>query len=112
MLPSWCNQTVTRIRPAAGTARGATYRDWDNATSADIAGCHVQPDSTSSDFTDREQSVLTYTLWAPVGADIEKGDRITAPDGRTFDVIGVPFLWFSPTGANNHLTCRMTEWEG
>ena len=111
MLPSWCNQTVTRIRPATLTQRGSTFREWTQASEADIAGCSVQPDATSSDFSDREQSVLTYVLYAPVDADIIKGDRIAA-DGKTYDVVGVPFKWYSPTGANNHLFCRMTEWEG
>ena len=111
MLPSFATETVTRLRPAVGTARGTTFRDWSNATSQSINGCCVQPDSTSSDFTDRANSVLTYTLWAPVDADVLKGDRITA-QGRTFDVIGVPFKWYSPRGVCDHLTCRMTEWVG
>ena len=111
MLPSFATETVTRIRPATATDRGSTYRDWSNATTKTIDGCHVQPDSTSSDFTDRAQSQLTYTLWAPVTADVEKGDRIVA-QGRTFDVVGVPFCWYSPTHGVDHMTCRMTEWEG
>lgn len=111
MLPSFATETVTRIRPATATERGSSFRDWANATSKSIDGCHVQPDSTSSDFTDREQSTLTYTLWAPVGADVLKGDRIVA-QGRTFDVIGVPYCWYSPRGSVDHMTCRMTEWEG
>lgn len=111
MLPSFATETVVRIRPGTATERGSSFRDWTNASSENISGCHVQPDSTSSDFTDRANSVLTYTLWAPVNADVKKGDRITA-QGRTYDVVGVPFCWYSPTGVCDHLTCRMTEWVG
>lgn len=111
MLPSFATTTVQRIRPGTATERGAAIRDWANATTADITGCHVQPDGTSSDYSDREQASLTYTLWAPSGSDIRKGDRV-AVDGHTFDVVGVPFAWASPNGAVSHMTCRMTEWEG
>lgn len=111
MLPSWCNTTVTRVRPATLTQRGSTFRDWTQASESEVKGCNVQPDATSSDFSDREQSVLTYTIYAPVGADIIKGDRIKV-DGHTFDVVGVPFKWYSPNGTTDHLFARMTEWEG
>ena len=111
MLPSFATETVTRYRPSTTTERGSTFADWANATSESITGCHVQPDTTSSDFTDRAQSQLTYTLWAPPGSDVMKGDRIEA-QGHLFDVVGVPFQWHSPTGAVDHLTCRMTEWVG
>ena len=111
MLPSFATDTITRIRPGTLTERGTTTRDWSTATTEQISGCHVQPDQTSSDYTDRANTVLTYTLWAPVDADVKRGDRITAR-GVTYDVVGVPFLWYSPTGAVDHLTCRMTEWVG
>ena len=111
MLPSFATYTVTRIRPAAQTERGSSFRDWENATEAAIAGCHVQPNDTSMDMDDREQTVMTYTLYAPVGADVLRGDRI-AYGGHTYDVVGVPFDWYSPTNAVSHMTCRMTEWVG
>lgn len=111
MLPSFANETVTRLRPGAITERNSIFRDWTTATSKNIDGCHVQPDSTSSDFSDRANSILTWTLWAPVDADVQKGDRIIA-QGRTFDVVGVPYRWYSPRNAVDHMTCRMTEWEG
>lgn len=111
MLPSFATETVTRIRAGRITERGSTFRDWSNTSELTISGCHWQPDSTTSDFTDREQSQLTYTLWAPVDADVLKGDRIVCA-GHTFEVIGVPFHWYSPRGAVDHMTCRMVEWEG
>ncbi len=111
MLPSFATETVVRIRPAQITERGATFRDWEHATSENIAGCHMQPDATSSDYSDREQAQATYTLWAPVNADIRKGDKISAR-GATYEVIGVPFVWYSPRNSVDHLTCRLIEWEG
>lgn len=111
MLPSFATLTVTRLRAAQTTERGATIRDWANAQSLAISGCHVQPDTTSSDYAERANTIQTYTLWAPVDADVLRGDRIVA-NGTTFDVVGVPFSWYSPRGTVDHMTCKMTEWEG
>lgn len=111
MLPSFATITVTRLRAAQTTERGATIRDWDHASEAQVAGCSVQQDTTSSDYAERANTIQSYTLWAPVDADILRGDRIVA-NGTTFDVVGVPFSWYSPRGTVDHLTCKMTEWVG
>lgn len=111
MLPSFATETVQRIRPAQAESRGTTYRDWANAQTVSVPGCLTQPEATSSDYEERQQAQRTWTLWAPPGADIRKGDRIATTAG-TFEVIGFPQEWKSPRGTVDHLTCRMQEFEG
>lgn len=88
MLPSFCRDTVTRIRPAATESRGSTIFDWDNATEVEIPGCSMQPASTSLSEDGRVLGIRDeYTLFAPVDADIDAGDRIRF-DGKVYTVQG------------------------
>ena len=81
MLPSFCNDTVVRIRPATTESRGSTIFDWSNATVKEIRGCSMQPASTSLSQDGRVLGIQDeYTLFAPPEADIEAGDRIRFKD--------------------------------
>lgn len=111
MLPGFANQTVTVLHPGTVTERGSTFRDWQTATSTTVEGCLVLPDSTSSDINAREQTAMVCKLYAPVAAQIVKGDRVVF-DGTTYEVLGVPFKRYSPRGSVDHLSCRMQVWEG
>ena len=113
MLPSWFNESVTVERAPWDQVRGTTERDWASATTATVGGCHVQPSTTSQDLGElRAQAVETKaTLYAPPGADVQTGDRITCAMG-TFVVYGDPEPWRSPTGAVSHVQVRLAEWRG
>lgn len=88
MLPSFCNQTVTRIRPATKTVRGSVVPDWENAKSKEINGVSMQPASTSLSTDGRVLGISDrYTLFAPPIADIKAGDRIVF-DGKTYEIDG------------------------
>lgn len=79
MLPSFCRDTVTRIRPAAKTVRGTVIPDWDpsKVSTKNIDGCSMQPASTSLSEDGRILGITDkYTLFAPPDADIQAGDRI------------------------------------
>lgn len=79
MLPTFCRDTVTRIRPSTTTSRGSTIFDWstDKVNTKNISGCSMQPASTSLSEDGRVLGISdTYTLFAPPGADIQAGDRI------------------------------------
>ncbi len=110
-LPSFFRESITRIRPKTITERGSTFADWNNTKSKTIDGCHIQPRTTTSDFSDRAQSDTSFTLWAPYGADIQKGDRIAVWQG-TFDVVGEPEYWESPSGTIDHMEIRIEKWVG
>lgn len=90
MLPSFCNQTVTRIRPATKTVRGSVVPDWDadKVSTKTIGGCSMQPASTSLSTDGRVLGISDrYTLFAPPIADIKAGDRIVF-DSKTYEIDG------------------------
>ena len=111
MLPSFCVETVTRKRAPLVSERGGKYRNWSAATSKSISGCSVQPGSTSADRDAREEASETWTLYAPPGADVKKGDRVVTSAG-TFEVNGIPYNWLSASGQLDHMVCPLVRWEG
>ena len=77
MLPTFCNDTVIRIRPSLKESRGSQIFDWDNASELTISGCSMQPATTSLSTDGRVLGIQDeWTLFAPSGADIQAGDRI------------------------------------
>ena len=58
MLPTFCNQVVTRIRPGTKSSRGSDLPDWSKADELDIKGCSVQPAATSLTQDGRVLGVL------------------------------------------------------
>lgn len=90
MLPSFCIQEVTRIRPATKTVRGSVVPDWDEkkVSKVDIGGVSMQPASTSLSTDGRVLGISDrYTLFAPPDADIQAGDRI-AFNGKVYEIDG------------------------
>lgn len=110
MLPIWCNDTVTVSRAPYVEQRGTRVRDWANATEHEVAGCSVQPAGTSTSWGDPRQAVnVQANLFAPLGADIQEGDRIGFM-GRSYAMNGAPLPYRSPTGAASHLFVQLVEW--
>ena len=111
MLPSWCADTITVMRPALVTSRGTVVPDWTNATVTTITGCSVQTGVTSEDRDGRTATLLGGTLYLPPTADVRAGDRVQF-GGSTYEVQGVPMAWRSPTGRVSHIQARIAEWRG
>ena len=112
MLPSFANQTVTRIRPGVKTQRGSQIPDWENATELVITGCSVQPAGTSLSQDGRVLGVSDgYTVYLPPGADVKAGDRIVY-DGDTYEIDGDPRKWKSVTGRLDHVMISIERWRG
>lgn len=116
MLPSFCTDVVTVVRPAHVSQRGTVVPDWANAQRHSIRGCSVQLPHTSMSLDGRQQTDLRGTLYAPPTADIEAGDRIVWTDlmGKAHDlaVVGAPMPWASPTGRVTHVQAAIEEWGG
>lgn len=111
-LPSFCRDAVVVLRAPLVDRRGAKERDWGSSSSHEVAGCSVQIGSTSTDRGDPRESVSSAaTLYAPPGADIAAGDRISCASG-TFSVEGIPMPRTSPSGAVSHVECQLSRWEG
>lgn len=83
MLPSFCRDTVVRIRPTTTQSRGSTVLVYTETlqNTLKISGCSMQPASTSLSEDGRVLGITdTYTLFAPPDADIQTGDRIKFMD--------------------------------
>lgn len=88
MLPSFCKDTVTRIRPGTKESRGSIIPDWSTAKEKKIAGCSMQPASNSLSQDGRVLGLLDeYTLFLPPDADVKAGDRISY-NGQLFEIDG------------------------
>ena len=88
MLPSFCNDTITRLRPGQTESRGSIIPDWTKATEKEIGGCSMQPASTSLSQDGRVLGLLDeYTLFLPADADIQAGDRVRY-NGQVFEIDG------------------------
>lgn len=112
MLPSWCNDAVTVERARLITYNRRTERDWAHAQPHTLTGCSVQPAGTSTDFGAVDAVAgADAVLYAPPGADIQEGDRVTHGDA-TYVVDGIPYEWQSPYGHVSHVQARLKKWAG
>lgn len=113
MLPSFCTQEVTRIRPGTKESRGSTIPDWseDKVTTLTIKGCSVQPASTSLSQDGRVLGISEgWTAYLPEGSDVQAGDRILF-NGDIYEINGEPKKW---TGAytRSNIQLNLIRWEG
>jgi hypothetical protein len=115
MLPSWANDTVTRMRPAlVDGGHGDLVPDLTNLDDGDslvISGCSVQPGVNTENRDRRDAVRVALSVYAPSGVDVTAGDVIRW-GGVTYRVISQPDAWRSPTGAASHLQIDLEVWEG
>lgn len=113
MLPTFCRDTVTRIRPSTTTSRGSTIFDWseDKVSTKSISGCSMQPASTSLSEDGRVLGISdTYTLFAPPDADIKAGDRISF-DSKVYTIEGD--VRVQPSAMNlDHIEITLRRYSG
>lgn len=113
MLPSFCNQTITRVRPSTKVVRGSSIFDWsdDKVNRLDIFGCSVQPATTSLSEDGRVLGINEqWTAYLPEGSDVKEGDRIEF-EGDTYVINGAPKRWTAPLRLNN-IQLNLSRWEG
>ena len=112
MVPSWCRQSITRLRPGTTTERGSTVFDWSKPNELTINGCSVQPGSTSLSEDGRVLGISDgYTAYLPPTADVQAGDRIVY-NGETFEIRGDIRPWHSATGAVDHILLNLARYSG
>ena len=112
MLPSWCSQTLTIVKPGTTTSRGSTVYDWEHpVSSTDIAGCSVQPASTGLSQDGRVLGIYDgWTAYIPDGTDVKAGDHIEF-EGETYAINGEPRKWTGPS-KTSHIQLNLVRWEG
>ena len=111
-LPSWANDTVTRLRAGEIEERGTLYPDWTNPNVLDIDGCSMQPAGTMLSQDGRVQGLTDgYICYMPPGSDVQTGDRIRYL-GNVYTINGAPREWHSPTGAVSSIILNLERWDG
>ena len=113
MLPSWCSQSITRVRPGTKTVRGSVVPDWDSAKVSEltITGCSIQPASTSLSLDGRVLGISDgLTVYCPEGSDVQAGDHIEF-EGETYAINGEPRKWAGPS-RTSHIQLNLVRREG
>lgn len=112
MLPSWCSQTLTIVKPGTTISRGSTVYDWEHpVSSTDIADCSVQPASTGLSQDGRVLGIYDgWTAYIPEGTDVKAGDHIEF-EGETYAINGEPRKWTGPS-KTSHIQLNLVRWEG
>lgn len=112
MLPSWCSQTLTIVKPGTTTSRGSTIYDWEHpVSSTNIAGCSVQPASAGLSQDGRVLGIHDgWTAYIPEGTDVKAGDHIEF-EGETYAINGEPRKWTGPS-RTSHIQLNLVRWEG
>lgn len=113
-LPSWANDTITRLRPGTTTSRGSTVPDWSSGkvNSLSITGCSVQPASTGLSQDGRVLGISEgLMIYLPPGSDVQAGDRISY-DSKVYEINGEPKVWRSATGRVSHIAISVERWTG
>lgn len=111
MLPSFCTQRITRIRPGTKQLRGSTVPDWSNVSELIIEGCSIQPAATTLSQDGRVLGVSEgLTAYLPEGSDVKAGDRIRY-EGAVYTINGEPKEWAAPFTRSN-MQLNLIRWEG
>lgn len=112
MIPSFCKQTITRLRASKKDSRGSLVYDWTNPEELIIADCSVQPVSGIVSNDGRVLAVnSTYMVYVNPNTDVHAGDRILY-NNSIFSVDEEPQIWESPTGRVSSLQFNMTTYKG
>lgn len=112
MLPSFCSQSITRLRAGIKNSRGSDIPDWEHATSSTISPVSVQPSSSSISMDGRVLGVSdSWTVYCNPGVDVLAGDHIEF-DGETYLVNEAPRKWTSPSGLVSSLQFTMVKYSG
>lgn len=113
MLPSFATRPVNVVHPVWVTdtrnTRRATYPP--DAPRVAVPGCWLNPGNSSELNDARSTTEISWTLYAPPGADIGAADQVEV-DGVMHLVDGEPQRVPSPTGAVSHVLALLVRWKG
>lgn len=111
-FPSWADDTVIVQRAARVVDHNVLVVDWSQTpTETPVEGCSFQPASGVEDINHRTAVSGPAQVFMPAGTDITGLDRVKF-DGDTYEVVGKPQKWRSPSGNLDHTLVTLTSWEG
>ena len=111
MLPSFCNETIYRLRPGTKMERGSPVPDWSSPDRLRIDDCSVQPTATSTSMDGRILGVSeSLTAYLPEDADVKAGDRIEYR-GSAYTIMGEPKFWKGVRNLSN-IQLNLQKWSG
>lgn len=101
---------VTLLTPGTTTTRvGDSIPDWDTATTMAARGRLAQRSGSEDHGPGRAAEISEWRLYLPVDVVISAACRVVH-DGRTFEVIGPPYLPTVARGVGHQeLTLRLVE---
>ena len=107
--------TVTRpgLKPDPYTP-GGTIPDWDHTTTLTVNGFLTRTLSDETPNLNRNELAEAATLTIDsAGAPVQLDDRIEDPDGRLWQVTGIPITEQNPfTGWHPVTVVRLQRWQG
>lgn len=113
MLPSFCSQEITIVKPGQKTSRGSIIPDWSPEAIKEIkvSGCSVQPSSTSLSLDGRVLGLSDgWTAYVPEGTNVDAGDHVIF-GGNTYEIQGEPRIW-TAAFSRSHIQLNLIRWEG
>lgn len=112
MIPSFCNQSITRLRAGQKNSRGTIIPDWSNPNTLTLSPVSIQPSASSVSLDGRVLGVTdSYTVYCNLDADVLVGDRIVF-ENNTYTVDEEPRVWNSPTGRVSNKQFTMIRYKG
>lgn len=80
-------------------------------TQEHVAGCSVQPLTTSEELSDVDQVITRWKLFAPAGVALTVTDAVISR-GLLYEVDGDPQVWTDLRGQPHHLSCLLRRATG
>lgn len=114
MLPDLLAQeSVTVLEPVMVDDRGTLVPDWTQppASSTTIAGCSVQPATSTEDMSGRQQVAVRWSVWLPPASPVTAYSAVLWGGVRHL-VMGEPARWTDPLGNYSHMHLEMEVWHG
>lgn len=109
---SFATQKIEILRPLFVRDNGSLVaHPTDTEAARTVEGCDVQPGATAEMLEHANVALVTWTVQAPSGVDVESTDRVCYR-GVVYAIEGEPARWPSPTGALAHTTITLKKWKG
>jgi hypothetical protein len=103
---------IVRRRPVmVSDGRGGKAPDWSNPNEKTIPGWAVDIGNTVEDASNRDGTMVAYTIRGPMDADVKPSDQIVL-FGEEYEIEGGVRRQPGATLATSHMTLLLRKWTG